>query len=279
MFSGEAINAAQAELIRRNLGFIAFDDMRAVLDAAAAVDGYPVNVATVTAYESGFEAGKDEGERERDSLRKALDDRWAADLKAAKEIFAETGRTSGFPSVKDVVGFYVAEVERLGTQVRALERYAIEGHDAAKQAIDAADSLRAKLERAKVALQPFKAFLDANEQVWADDDTTAVSTGEGRTHESWLTFGHIRRVRAVLSELSADAPAQQTQIGDEVREAIAEAEKALTRSSTEMRMMVNYVRAHKQPMNWHSDSGILNDMFASHKVCDNALTKLRSVMK
>ncbi len=69
------------------------------------------------------------------------------------------------------------------------------------------DSLRAKLERAKEALEPFKRFLDANEQIWADDATIAVSTGEGRTHEDWMTFGHIRRARAVLAELSADAPA------------------------------------------------------------------------
>ena len=50
---------------------------------------------------------------DRDSLRKALDDRFAADQRAAKAIFAEAGRTSGFPSVKEVVAFYVAEVERL----------------------------------------------------------------------------------------------------------------------------------------------------------------------
>ncbi len=81
------------------------------------------------------------------------------------------------------------------------------------------DSLRAKLERAKEALEPFKTFLDANEQTWADYDTTAVSTGEGRTHDVWLTFGHIRRARAVLAELSADAPAQQAQISDEALDA------------------------------------------------------------
>lgn len=34
--------------------------MRAALDAAAAVDGDLVDIRTVTAYESGFEAGKDE---------------------------------------------------------------------------------------------------------------------------------------------------------------------------------------------------------------------------
>ena len=55
---------------------------------------------------------------DRDSLRKTLDDRWAADLKAAKAIFAETGRTSGFPSVREVVAWYAAEVERLETMLR-----------------------------------------------------------------------------------------------------------------------------------------------------------------
>lgn len=33
--------------------------LRTALEAAAAVDGDPVDVRTVTAYESGFEAGKD----------------------------------------------------------------------------------------------------------------------------------------------------------------------------------------------------------------------------
>ncbi|MFA7308381.1 MAG: hypothetical protein WC026_17120, partial [Hyphomicrobium sp.] len=112
----------------------------AALDAAAAVDGDHVDIRTVTAYESGFEAGKDEGAAERDrlqgrvaTLQKALDDHWAADLKAAKAIFAETGRKWGFPDNTEVVAFYVAEVGRLESELK-LAKSAAEDYD--KDCID-----------------------------------------------------------------------------------------------------------------------------------------------
>jgi hypothetical protein len=50
---------------------------------------------------------------DRDSLRKALDDRHADDLKAWKSIMRATGKECGIPPNKEVVAFYVAEVERL----------------------------------------------------------------------------------------------------------------------------------------------------------------------
>lgn len=52
-------------------------------------------------------------ESDRSSLRKALDDRYEADKKAAKAIFQATGRKWGFPDNKEVVAYYVAENERL----------------------------------------------------------------------------------------------------------------------------------------------------------------------
>ena len=94
---------------------------------------------------------------ERDSLRKALDDRFAADQRAAKAIFAETGRTSGFPSGKEVVAYYMAEVERLRS-VLAKDDHTImiSFEDGDHQRLSRGvgklqrenDSLRAKLERA-----------------------------------------------------------------------------------------------------------------------------------
>ena len=50
---------------------------------------------------------------ERDALRKALDDRFDADVKATKALFAATGRTRGFSSAKETVAYCIAEMERL----------------------------------------------------------------------------------------------------------------------------------------------------------------------
>lgn len=150
----------------------------------------------------------DEIKTDRDSLRKALDDRYAADLKAAKAIFAETGRTSGFPSVKEVVAFYVAEVERLEKELditraaRDAERRDWKAENARRLAVeDENDSLRAKLDRAKEAVSLLLACPEI-----ADADP---SDKDEETHTA------ERNARAVLS---ADAPAQQTQISDEARE-------------------------------------------------------------
>jgi chromosome segregation ATPase len=54
---------------------------------------------------------------ERNSLRKALDDRYEADKKAAKAIFAATGRKWGFPPNKEVVAFLIAENDRLKGEI------------------------------------------------------------------------------------------------------------------------------------------------------------------
>lgn len=139
---------------------------------------------------------------ERDSLRKALDDRYTADLKAAKAIFVETGRTSGFPSVKEVVAFYVAEVERLekeGREARIAEHQTF--MDAASINVEN-NSIRAKLERAKEVLGWYASNATPGQDMWriVDKDGSPL-----------IEFGFIGdRARAVLSELSADAPAQQT---------------------------------------------------------------------
>jgi hypothetical protein len=181
-------------------------------------------------------------ETERDSLRKALDDRFAADLKAAKAIFAETGRTSGFPSVREVVAFYVAEVERL-------------------------------------------------EKV-AENDSACIAA---------LTHGLNERnaerdsLRAILSKLSADAPAQQSatgggkprdmepgnywepivgrggggsgpaqQISDEVRKAMVEAIAALE-------------PIEENAKNWLGSAP--SDLYQTTRMQIATLAKLRSVMK
>jgi hypothetical protein len=132
-------------------------------------------------------------EKERDSLRKALDDRFAADQRAAKAIFAETGRTEGFPSVREVVSYYIAENERLEKD-RDKYKTMVMSHDLIKQSVDLHDendSLRANLERAKVALNN---ILSA--------DTIKNVCG-------W--YPEMEAARSVLAELSADAPARQTQ--------------------------------------------------------------------
>ena len=121
---------------------------------------------------------------DRDSLRKALDDRFAADQRAAKAIFAETGRTHGFPSNKEVVAFYVAEVERLEKVLAGINVHR-------NALLRENDSLRAKLVRAK------EVFEDIEEQNANNCNETRLA------------------VRNFLSELSAGAPAQQTQISDE----------------------------------------------------------------
>ncbi|RJP45491.1 hypothetical protein C4587_00930 [Candidatus Parcubacteria bacterium] len=61
-------------------------------------------------------------ERERDSLRAALDARWEADRKAARAIMRAEGREHGFPSVKDVVGFYIKQAEELNAKLEKAKR-------------------------------------------------------------------------------------------------------------------------------------------------------------
>jgi regulator of replication initiation timing len=147
---------------------------------------------------------------ERDSLRKSLDERFAADQRAAKAIFAETGRSSGFPSVKEIVAYYITEAEllkiesagRLATWADCRELLVAERRENG--------SLRVKLERAKEALEPF-ASLSVPEYV-PDDALLVLTTINGGiidTKET-VTAGAIRTARVVLVELSGVAPAQQT---------------------------------------------------------------------
>lgn len=171
---------------------------------------------------------------ERDSLRKALDDRWAADLKAAKAIFAESSRTHGFPSVREVVGWYVAEVERLENALKQAEDDNAFNFEAAQKecgqrlAVEAdRDSLRAKLDRAKEALAPFADERNDGGHLWN------------------ATASDFARARTVFAELSADAPAQPPQISDAVRplldEAIAALEKIDKFEISGLYSMVNHV--------------------------------------
>ena len=59
---------------------------------------------------------------DRDSLRKALDDRWAADLKAWKAIMRATGKERGLPDNKEVIAYLVAEMDRLENELSILRR-------------------------------------------------------------------------------------------------------------------------------------------------------------
>lgn len=233
-----------------------------------------------------------------DSLRKALDYRYAADKKAWSAIMRATGKERGLPDNKEVIAFYVAEVERLekeltgareaiktqnGIVISSVEKtiearkklpcghhasslvksvesdaqfcevcdlmsqrddavameetYRVERDDWKSRAqqfqrerAELADklngtpcaeirwqyehaSLRAKLEKAAEAIKLLLATPEIAECDPRDkDEETHVAERKGR---------------AILSELSADAPAQPPQISDEVREAMVEAEKAL----------------------------------------------------
>jgi hypothetical protein len=160
--------------------------------------------------------------RDRDSLRKALDDRWAADLKAAKAIFAETGRTSGFPSVKGVVSWHVAEVERLEKEMDiATERKRL-SIALTEQLLTERASLRAKLDRAKEALTKVsecdvprpvaKAFRMDGKNSKNDCCPHGLFMYE-ECAECSADFA-----RAALSALSADAPAQPTHITPPTKE-------------------------------------------------------------
>lgn len=153
---------------------------------------------------------------DRDSLRKALDDRHEADRKAWRAIMRAAGR----------------EVERLGTEnaslrtivskcADALGNGAAISHDCSIAFMgelpseiglhvasltedrdtwkEQSDSLRAKLERVKEALlfyaDPFGVKDEHGEEVSVPDFYSEMEFGD--------------RARAILSELSADTPAQQ----------------------------------------------------------------------
>jgi chromosome segregation ATPase len=230
------------------------------------------------------------------SLRKALDDRHADDLKAWKAIMRATGEERGIPPNKEVVAYHVAEVERLEKessgwkQLYETEKESAEAVDldnislraklddaiaelrskdpnftpifdsysaSCQRLDDEAEALRANLDRAKEALQRISKF---------DDDGNyrhRPHMGMNTALEAYNRVGDT--ARAILSELSADAPAQQTQISDEVRDAMGEAEKALEAITT--RLEPHDVEDGPVWVNscWH--------------IAREALLKLRSVMK
>lgn len=139
---------------------------------------------------------------ERDSLRKNLDDRFAADKRAAKAIFAATGRKWAFPDNKEVVAYYVAEVERLEKESGGWKQL----YETEKESAEAVDldniTLRAKIERAKEALNKYTAARLRN--ALGEPAGWRIS-GKDSVNEAEIF------ARTVLFELSADAPAQQTQ--------------------------------------------------------------------
>jgi hypothetical protein len=135
------------------------------------------------------------------TLQKALDDRHAADVKAWKPIMNAAGRERGLPSNTEVVAFYVAEVERLEKELAAMSLQWDAALNGENFMLKQRDSLRAKLERAKEIIRPFSDERNDGDHLWN------------------ATGSDFKRARAFYLELSADAPAQQTQISDEVREA------------------------------------------------------------
>jgi hypothetical protein len=153
-------------------------------------------------------------EAERNSLRKALDDRHADDVKAWKAIMRATGKERGLPDNKEVVAFYVAEVERLEKALQDAQD-TIMGHEIAGAIFEKyRDSLRAKLDRAKEALGVFAAIKPSS--LFPEDGSEAegyiVTLKENYGNPQEFTGRDLARARAVLSDLSADAPAQQSDV-------------------------------------------------------------------
>lgn len=139
---------------------------------------------------------------DRDSLRKALDDRYAADIKAAKAIFAETGRTRGLPPNAEVVAWHVAEVERLEKELQDAQD-TIMGHEIAGAMFEKdRDSLRAKLERAKEALEPFSLEAHTYDPSTNDGDDVLWMAHKSR----FLTIKHLRAARSIWADIQSYAP-------------------------------------------------------------------------
>jgi hypothetical protein len=192
---------------------------------------------------------------DRDSLRKALDDRHADDLKAWKAIMRATGKERGIPDNKEVVAWHVAEMERLESGL------AEQGKNACVL-FDENASLRAKLDEIEHALtecgmpaqlgnppEPWSArdrilgayadYLNRhNEACKIDMENWSIRAKLDRAKEDFEeikrlmsaefknedvdAINHIDRARIIadrfiidFSDISADAPAQQTQTSDE----------------------------------------------------------------
>jgi hypothetical protein len=143
-----------------------------------------------------------------DTLQKALDDRHAADKKAWSAIMRATGKERGIPPNKEVVAFYVAEVERLEGELSEMSALADARCTEKEFVEDENADLRAKLKRAA----PIIAAYVVQNPKW-----THHERGEQDPMGA----------HALLSELSADSPTRQTQTSDDVRDAMVEAKKAL----------------------------------------------------
>jgi hypothetical protein len=133
-----------------------------------------------------------------DSLRKALDDRHAADKKAWSAIMRATGKERGLPDNKEVIAFYVAEVERLEARVKYLEGCKGWANITAER-----DSLRAKLAKAREVARDAHQFGYCTASGPANHEEAAEC--DRLEEEAWSEF--VSKSDG-LSELSADAPAQ-----------------------------------------------------------------------
>lgn len=180
----------------------------------------------------------DEIKTDRDALRKALDDRHAADKKAWSAIMRATGKERGLPDNKEVVAFYVAEVERLENErdiASERKRLLDESIALTKQLLADRDSLRAKLDEAIAQLRskdpnftPIFDSYSASCERWHDEAYAArakldrakealkpfaeaektMMRSLGKTADDHLYgvyAGDLRRAAAVHSELSDDA--------------------------------------------------------------------------
>jgi myosin heavy subunit len=87
-----------------------------------ASNGASAELTRLTALVAEQQRQIEEIQRDRDSLRKALDDRHDADKRAWKAIMRAAGRERGVPSNKEVVAYYIAENERLEARIAELER-------------------------------------------------------------------------------------------------------------------------------------------------------------
>jgi hypothetical protein len=181
------------------------------------------------------ERKKVEAERDRlqgrvGTLQQALDDRHAADLKAWKAIMQAVGRTQGLPTNKEVVAYYVAEVERLEKERDEFAAQFCELRCSRDDYRSDRDSLRAKLERAKAWLKSFKPYgwVDLLAELSADAPaqtrdrkppargglSTAIRVGMEAFHGAPAPGGiHGAVLNAITAAYSVSA--QQTQISDE----------------------------------------------------------------
>jgi predicted nuclease with TOPRIM domain len=146
---------------------------------------------------------------DRDSLRKALDDRHAADKKAWSAIMRATGKERGLPDNKEVIAFYVADNERLEKERDEFAKQFCDLRCSRDDYRSERDSLRAKLEKVE----------QEKDNLQKRFDTLFADWNRLRTRP-------IQIVGSGSSKLSADAPAPP-QISDDARSLLDEAIAAL----------------------------------------------------